>query len=203
MLENKYKNILLIIFSFIFFLIITILSNNSLDRRVHNLINKNLNNTVVIFMKLITLLGDIQFILTLFIITLIILIRYKKYKEALILNCAVIGHYILIWFIKHIIQKPRPENILISASSYSFPSGHATTSIVFYGFFIYIINKYVLSKKIKTVLFLINVILILLIGFSRIYLNAHWFIDVIGGYALGFFWLLNSIFITNLAIKNV
>ncbi|MGI5828494.1 MAG: phosphatase PAP2 family protein [Patescibacteria group bacterium] len=86
-------------------------------------------------------------------------------------------------------------NLEATANS-SYPSGHVFNYVSFWGVVYYltpiITSSYFLQKVIK-----INcVLLILLVGVARISLGAHWFIDVIGGYLLGFAWLILAIYST-------
>src|SRR3989344_385768 len=91
-------------------------------------------------------------------------------------------------FIKALAQRARPENALIETSTYSFPSGHATLAIVFFSLLIYLFGKNIKNTFIRWSFIAGNIFLILLIGYTRIYLNAHWFTDVIAGFALGLLW---------------
>lgn len=94
--------------------------------------------------------------------------------------------------IKHLISRPRPieELRLVIAHSYSFPSGHSMSAIAFYGFIIYLTYKYVPNVFLKGFIILIQVLLILAIGLSRVYLGVHYPTDVLAGYIAGLFWLI-------------
>jgi undecaprenyl-diphosphatase len=92
---------------------------------------------------------------------------------------------------KFIFERPRPFNInIIIENGYSFPSGHSMVSLAFYGLFIYIIwhmNKPRLEKLFYVIPL---ILLVLLIGISRIYLGVHYASDVIAGYALSMAYLI-------------
>jgi len=88
--------------------------------------------------------------------------------------------------IKILVHRLRPEHALIPITKYSFPSGHATMAIIFFSILSYSIVEHIKNKT-KILLTSITLILILLIGFSRIYLGVHWFSDVLGGLILGLF----------------
>ena len=74
--------------------------------------------------------------------------------------------------------------------TYSFPSGHATTSICFYGALAYILAPLIQSTVRRRLLWAAAIAMFLLIGFSRIYLGVHYPTDVLGGYALGLVWMI-------------
>ncbi len=115
------------------------------------------------------------------------LLNKEYYKTMFILLCVGIGE-ILETLIKNITERPRPENAIVNINEYSFPSGHATLSIIFF-LLIYFLFKDHFSKKNHQIIFLvINVSLIILIGFGRIIINVHWSSDVLAGYLLGLFW---------------
>ena len=78
-------------------------------------------------------------------------------------------------------------------SGFSFPSGHALISVVFYGLFIHMIWHEIKTKWLRNVLIVLLSIIILLIAFSRIYLRVHYASDVIAGIAVGFIWLVLSL----------
>ena len=104
--------------------------------------------------------------------------------------------------IKALIERPRPDAALhlISQGGYSFPSGHAMTSLVFYGLLLIWIRRFLSAKKkSKTITAGITVLLsvfIFLIGFSRIYVGVHYPSDVLAGWSIGacILMVLSSVF---------
>ena len=100
---------------------------------------------------------------------------------------------------KWIIQRDRPlEDFLIIESGYSFPSGHSMVSMAYYGLIIYFIYKKVEDKRVRNVLMILIGLLILAIGFSRIYLGVHFASDVIGGFLISIIYLVCAIKLLNL-----
>ena len=70
----------------------------------------------------------------------------------------------------------------------SFPSGHGAGSLVFYYYLAFIIA--LRHPQIRCYIFSLATIAIALIGFSSIYVQAHWFTDILAGYGFGYIWLL-------------
>ena len=102
---------------------------------------------------------------------------------------------------KNIFERSRPIGInLIEETGLSFPSGHSMVGLAFYGFIIYLIYKLISNKRKKQLFTIILSIIILLIGFSRIYLGVHYFTDVIGGFLLGIIYL--TIYINIIKIES-
>ena len=92
---------------------------------------------------------------------------------------------IITMILKNIIMRPRPETAVIIENSFSFPSGHATIAVAFYGFLAYILFRICRTRKEKIVVCAIGTFLILLIGLSRLYLGVHYVSDVVAGYLIG------------------
>ena len=95
--------------------------------------------------------------------------------------------------LKRFFERPRPETALLHQSGLSFPSGHAMIGGAFYGLLIYIVWHTVANKVWRLVIVTLLTVLILLIGYSRIYLQVHYATDVLAGYGLGICWLMVSI----------
>jgi membrane-associated phospholipid phosphatase len=70
------------------------------------------------------------------------------------------------------------------ADKYAFPSGHTIFYTIFFGLLAYYSIKHWHELWAK-ILLPFSLILILFIGYSRIYLGAHWYLDVIAGYIIG------------------
>src|SRR5262249_13382025 len=92
---------------------------------------------------------------------------------------------------KDVIERQRPEyaGSLTSAPGYSFPSGHSMASLIGYGMLAYLLVIGVPVRWLRWLLVSLLSMLVLLIGFSRMFLGAHWFSDVVGGYCAGTVWL--------------
>jgi undecaprenyl-diphosphatase len=106
------------------------------------------------------------------------------------------GETILI-VLKLLFHRQRPTAQLITVHGYSFPSGHAFAAMIVYGYLIHITWRLLKSEVLRFLIFSLSILLILLVGMSRIYLNVHWLTDVLGGYASGFAWLVFSIVMVN------
>lgn len=93
-------------------------------------------------------------------------------------------------------QRPRPVEAILLESSYSFPSGHATIAVAFYGFLGYLLIRSTAGWKVRVKLFFTTGGFVLLIGLSRIVLGVHYLSDVWAGYLLGTLWLIVGINLT-------
>ena len=189
------KKRIIFIISIILFIIIAIsislYDNIPLDSNIYNTIKNIINPTNTHIFKIITFTAST---LGIIIICLLSFIINKKSGILLTFNTIIITAINLIS--KLIFRRDRPTiNQLVFEDTYSFPSGHTITATVVYGFIIYLIYKSNLSKKEKSIYISILILLILLIGLSRIYLGVHYFTDVIGAIALGISYLIIAIYI--------
>ncbi len=125
--------------------------------------------------------------------------------DALFLLIALAGSWVLDSLLKILFHRARPGLFpLITATGYSYPSGHAMSSMAFYLTAAYVVSAALLSRRSGMVhpvrrdsrpafLGLAATVIILLIGFSRIYLGVHYPSDAIGGYLAGGAWAFVSI----------
>ncbi len=90
------------------------------------------------------------------------------------------------FWLKDLIARPRPEAAHeFGISTLSFPSGHAMSSIAFYGFLIHLTWRIYKSQLKKVAITTILVLFIISIGLSRVYLQVHYPSDVLAGFAAG------------------
>ena len=196
-LQKNYKWIIILLCSII---LLAILQNIyraeqiEWDINIYKNITMNLRTDLLTgFFKVITVFGGAYVLIAIGILSLIIL---KNKKIGLCINVNLIIIAVLNAILKLFVQRPRPEGYrLIDETGYSFPSGHSMVSMAFYGLIIYIIWKKVKNKNLKYASCSILGVLIILIGFSRIYLGVHYASDVIGGFAISLIYL---ILITNI-----
>jgi membrane-associated phospholipid phosphatase len=93
--------------------------------------------------------------------------------------------------VKHLIHRQRPvfENPIATLNSYSFPSGHTMGATLFYGLLAALAMQEFRGWKPKTAAIAVAVVIVLLVGFSRICLGLHYLSDVLGAMAAGVAWL--------------
>ena len=91
--------------------------------------------------------------------------------------------------LKLVVNRPRPTPDLVrvfqAEPGNSFPSGHAFLAIVFWGLLAYFALTRLQRRSLRVLTLSGFLVIILLIGASRVYLGAHWPSDVLGGYVVG------------------
>jgi undecaprenyl-diphosphatase len=170
-----------------------------LDTRAFRFANKLVSPHNNELMKVISFLGTHKFLIPANIIVLayfLFILRHPWYSIKV--ASVSLSSVTLMLVLKQIFARLRPgEPLLAPALGYSYPSGHSMVSFTFYGLLIFMSIRYArpiwLSWLISTALAL----LIVLIGFSRVYLRVHYASDVLAGFAVGIAWLLVSLFLLN------
>lgn len=140
------------------------------------------------FMIFITEIGGYLILGVLSALVFLALANRRRWVDTLVLIAGMVGGILIENVAKLLVHQSRPTGGLVEETGYSFPSGHAVMSIIFFSLLIYF-YKNSIKNKIWRRIFLISAIFIaLLIGFSRIYLSVHWASDVLAGIFLGAFW---------------
>ena len=128
---------------------------------------------------------------------------YRGHRMYAVLFAGAMGGIALLaTVVKALVQSARPLNGLIRESGFSFPSGHVTSTVVFFGLLTYFAWQHwkaTYAKALSSVLF---VVVESLVGFSRVYLNVHWLSDVLAGTLLGALWLVFMIFLFRYSAMN-
>ncbi len=118
-----------------------------------------------------------------------VLLVQRRWGAAGMLVLVTVGAQLLNNVLKGAFERNRPVPVdgFITVQQYSFPSGHAMVSAAFYGYLAYLSWR-LLPGVWRLILVAGFTLLVLAIGLSRIYLQAHWLTDVIAGYLCGLLW---------------
>lgn len=168
----------------------------SVDTRIMNLLVLFRSAELTQLFLWITLLVTWQIVFGFLVAGIGILWVWHKGRYIIPLLITVAGAEVFTAISKDIFHRPRPELAIYIEKSFSFPSGHATIAVAFYGFFTYILIRAFPKWKTKVNIFFVSLSIILLIGFSRLYLGVHYVSDVWGGYLVGALWLIIGISIS-------
>lgn len=163
------------------------------DIRIANLFSAFRTDELTQVFSWITMLGKSQLILGFIVTAVTLLWLWRKNNYIIPLFISVIGSAAFTYLGKLAFQRPRPELAVFTEHSFSFPSGHATVAVAFYGFMGYILMRSVENWNRKVNIFFTTVLIIIAIGFSRVYLGEHYISDVWSGYLVGAMWLIIAI----------
>jgi undecaprenyl-diphosphatase len=142
-------------------------------------------------MRLVTALGYYWVVFPLLAVTVLAFYRKGWKLSAILLVVSTSGSLVLMTVLKAIFERSRPDffDSGYTASFYSFPSGHATVAVGFYGM-LALLLAYRLRGYARWLVAACGVSLVLLIGFSRLYLGVHYPTDVLAGYLAALLWLV-------------
>jgi membrane-associated phospholipid phosphatase len=136
----------------------------------------------------ISLLGS-QVVLAAAAALLVFFLWRRRWRPAVTLIVVTVGAQLLNDILKDVFHRTRPEPVLgfIAAQQYSFPSGHAMVAAAFYLYVAYLSWRLVRGWW-RGLLASALVLLVVLIGVARLYLEAHYLSDVLAGYLAGLIW---------------
>src|SRR5215204_5521366 len=142
-------------------------------------------------MRLVTALGYYWVVVPLLAVAAAFFFRRGWRLSAVLLLVSTAGSMVLTTVLKSVFERTRPElfDSGYQVSFYSFPSGHATVAVGFYGM-LTVIMAYRLRGLARWLVVASGVLIVLLIGFSRLYLGVHYPTDVLAGYLSALLWLV-------------
>lgn len=164
------------------------------DTRLDNLLYFYRDEMLVKGFLWVTLLGKTKVVLSVALLCTVLLWIRKKREFILPFWITLAGSGIFSLLGKVAFHRQRPLGIgVFTEASFSFPSGHATIAAAFYGFIVYYLWRQAQNWNIRLNVLFGGSALIIAIGFSRLYLGVHFLSDVLGGFLLGFMWLIIGI----------
>jgi membrane protein DedA with SNARE-associated domain/membrane-associated phospholipid phosphatase len=161
------------------------------DRALDDYLHAHATPALTTFFLIVTAWGSIEAIVLLGVVVATFLAWGRRWLFLGSWLAAVAGSAFLNHVLKGLFERPRPdfEHPLLVETSYSFPSGHAMESFVVYGMLAYLAVLVLRSWESRVAVVFEAALLVVLIGFSRMYLGVHYFSDVLAGYAAGGVWL--------------
>jgi undecaprenyl-diphosphatase len=135
----------------------------------------------------ISLLGS-WVLAALILVAMVVLLARRDWRHLVVLFTACCGGALLNGVLKLVFRRARPSFASeFSVTSWSFPSGHAMDSLIAYGLFAYWIASQFPRARLAAIAG--GVVLVVTIGYARIYLGVHYLSDVLAGYSAGLIWL--------------
>lgn len=154
-------------------------------------------------MSAIALLGSAPVLITLSLVAGVVAWRTtSSWVPGLILACALIGGIFLSDVIRPLVDNVQPP--MVSGDRFrdsTFPSGRAAQSAAAYGALAYLLAGWLRTWSARVAVWTVAVVVVLVIGFSRVYLAVQWTTDVLGGLALGTVWL-GVVLVTTSALQG-
>jgi undecaprenyl-diphosphatase len=141
--------------------------------------------------RALTWTGNGAFLSVVVLVAGLLLLRRGLVMDALYVVLAFVGAEVITIGMKQGFRRERPffEDPLATASSFSFPSGHALVSLSVYGSIAIVVARHASSRRTAIAVLGAAALWVLAIGFSRLYLGVHFLSDVLAGLAAGAAWL--------------
>ncbi|MDT7856273.1 phosphatase PAP2 family protein [Rubrivirga sp. S365] len=168
-----------------------------LDARAHEVVFNALGADPQLGVA-VTWFGNNLTLITFVVVATLALVAAKRYWSAFRVAFASGGGGLVVLGLKGLFHRARPVDQVIPAEGYSFPSGHAFASTVFYGMLVYLVWRLTEKAWARALAAVVGPLLIISVGLSRVYLNVHFLTDVVAGWLSGAAWLVASLLIVDL-----
>jgi undecaprenyl-diphosphatase len=157
-------------------------------------------------MRIVTALGYYWAVMPLLAAVVALFYRRGWRLSIVLLLVSTAGSVVLTTVLKGVFRRARPElfDSGYQASFYSFPSGHATVAVGFYGM-LTLILAYRLRGAARWAVAISGILVVLLIGFSRLYLGVHYPTDILAGYLSALLWLVcvGGVYVLWLSVRGL
>jgi len=141
--------------------------------------------------SLLNWLGSTWPLATVTMVIAVALASRRRWAESLLLVPGL-ATYAVNWLLKDVARSPRPteDHVRITdpSAGFGFPSGHTMAMVVIIGLLLYVAWRVIERPRLRLAVQLSGVLLVVGMGFSRVYSGAHWPTDVLGGVLWGAFY---------------
>jgi membrane-associated phospholipid phosphatase len=146
-------------------------------------------------MEVVTLLGDHVGLILMIAIGMALLWRGHR-RWALALPVLMAGTWAVQWLAKWAAGRARPN-----LAPWGFPSGHVLSLVVFFGLMIYLIaTASRRRRRWRLLASAVATVPVVVVAFSRLYLDKHWLSDLAGGLTIGAAYLLLAIWMVEVVL---
>ena len=143
---------------------------------------------LVALFEVVTYAGNVIVLAALVATACGLLLRRRAVTEAAFLVLVAVGVQLVNGGLKLLFHRPRPELSFIHLDTYSFPSGHAASATAIYGALAFLLVRRAGWTR-RVAVGASAVLVVAVIGFSRLYLGVHYLSDVLAGFCVGASWL--------------
>ena len=151
------------------------------------------HNTRRSILILFTIIGSVPAMTSLALVGVIWQCARRDWVLAVAWAAIVAGGGLFNLALKKSLDRPRPDvemrDAAVHETNESFPSGQSMGGVIGYGMLAYFLLQVCRPFAARIAVIALVAAVIGFIGFSRIYLRAHWFSDVVGGFIIGAAWL--------------
>jgi undecaprenyl-diphosphatase len=144
--------------------------------------------------SLVSHLGNTEIVLLLTLGVIAVLAVTRHWRGAFALALSVVATQAAVQVMKLLVERPRPGASIIDAAGFSFPSGHAATSVAFYTSVALIAANACRGRPARVAITVGAAMVVVGIGLTRVYLGAHYPTDVLAGWLTGGILVLGSWF---------
>lgn len=173
----------------------TLIFDNNVLKSLREYRSPDLNQSMVD----ITALGSFSVITLLTCILTIFLLAHKDWRGLLYIFTMAAGTLVIPVMLKSYFLRDRPDPLsqIAYAQHSSFPSGHSFGATVAYFSMAFLLTRELKELKLEFLYYFLAIVVVMLVGVSRMYLGVHYPTDVIGGISSGLIWfsLVSMVFI--------
>lgn len=140
----------------------------------------------------VTALGGVTVLTLVALLAVAFLLLRARYRQALFTALATGGGALVGQALKTLFARARPEIVphLVEVNSLSFPSGHSMNSAIVYLTLAVLLARGFEERRLRAFVIGVATLLVLMIGFTRVYLGVHFPSDVLAGWSVGAAWAL-------------
>lgn len=174
-----------------------------LDIWINGFFNSHISSAGLSVMTFITNVFSPTTFSVLVFVGIVYFIKSRQWRYAIISILSMGGGLFITALLKEIVLRPRPEFAIIIENDFSFPSGHAVASTVFFTLLIYFCARKIKKTLWRELFITLSVLLVLLTVLSRLYLGVHWLSDTLAGVSFGLFWTTLMILLVRYVVMVV
>ena len=156
------------------------------DNRVIDLVDRLRTDVGVDIAKIVTQLGVASFVFALVALAIVLLAWRRQPYELFVLLFGTALVYVGVHVTKDAVDRPRPAGSLVETMGSAYPSGHAAYATAYVALGV-IVARVLPNLASRAALITGTIVLAAVVGASRVYLGAHYYSDVVAGWALGAF----------------